>query len=129
MMEIPTSGLSADTLSKSYEGAVAIAPHVETLREQVFSLIAAAGDNGITDRDLQIALNIKGNTQRPRRWELWISNRIKVKRDADGNPVYRRAGVRSKRIVWTVGPERACHACGQIYTKTFDRQHETSPDY
>ena len=40
------------------------------LREKVFQLIKCSGHKGVTDEEIQDTLNLPGNTQRPRRWEL-----------------------------------------------------------
>lgn len=42
----------------------------KVLRERVFQLIKCSGSNGLTDEEIQDTLNLPGNTQRPRRWEL-----------------------------------------------------------
>jgi hypothetical protein len=118
---IPTSGLTEESLSKSFEGAQKIAPHADSIREQVFEAIKAAGEEGITDRELQQALGLKGDTQRPRRWELWIAGRVKAKRDENGNVIYKKVGVRSKQLVWVAGQECVCPTCGHVYTKTFTK--------
>jgi len=115
---IPTCGLTAESLANSEHGAALIATTVDTLREQVFNAVAAAGAKGMTDRELQGLLKLKGNTQRPRRWELWKAGRIRLAHDSDANVVYRRVGTRNKQLVWVVGQEAVCQTCGRAYTKT-----------
>jgi len=41
----------------------------KVLREKVFQAIKDAPD-GLTDEEIQLLLDLSGNTQRPRRWEL-----------------------------------------------------------
>jgi hypothetical protein len=48
----------------------------EALRRKVFDFIASQGKLGATDEEIQIALRMSGNTQRPRRWELAKAGRI-----------------------------------------------------
>jgi hypothetical protein len=57
----PTSEAAADSVNPSEALAI---------REKVFELIKAAGSTGLTDAEQQTKLNLDGNTQRPRRWEL-----------------------------------------------------------
>jgi hypothetical protein len=68
-----TAPYSNDTTSK--DAAVAVAGSAAQLREQVYDLIAA-NPQGLTDEEIQIKLGMKGNTQRPRRWELSETGRI-----------------------------------------------------
>ncbi len=62
-----TSAPAADSL----RGAAA------ALRRQVFELIAAAGETGLTDEEGQAASGLDGNTYRPRRWELEKAEMVK----------------------------------------------------
>lgn len=48
----------------------AIAAHAGSLRAQVFTHLCAVGLHGATDEELQRALGMPANTQRPRRVEL-----------------------------------------------------------
>jgi hypothetical protein len=115
---VPTAGRTPAGVAGSTRGAEAIGEKAAVLREQVFAAIAAAGPEGMTDREIQRAVGIKGDTERPRRWELWTAGRIKMLRDEDGTPIYRRAGIRVRACIWVVGQERLCAHCGQVYTKT-----------
>lgn len=54
----------------SREAAEEIEPTAATLRAKVFDFIKKHGSNGATDQEIQIALQMQGNTQRPRRKEL-----------------------------------------------------------
>lgn len=54
----------------SKAAARAIAPHRATLKARVFAAIAICGAEGATDEEVQDALGMPGNTERPRRGEL-----------------------------------------------------------
>lgn len=62
----------------SLEAAIAIMPSAESLREKVFAFIKKVGTYGATDDEIQSALDMEGNTQRPRRRELFLKGRIKL---------------------------------------------------
>jgi hypothetical protein len=51
-----------------------IAPRVPSIREQVYAYIRES--NGVTDEEIQAALNLNPNTSRPRRIELAKAGRI-----------------------------------------------------
>ncbi len=53
----------------SREAAVAMTS-AASLRAKVSDFIRARGWHGATDEEIQDALQMDGNTQRPRRWEL-----------------------------------------------------------
>lgn len=116
--ELPVSGLSEEAVSRSRAAAEAIKPFVGSWREIVFKAIEGSGDKGLTDVEIQRLTNIKPNTERPRRQELWQGGRIKIKRDGEGRPVYRKHGVRNISLVWVVGKDEPCPTCGALYTKT-----------
>ena len=54
----------------SLEANEQINPKKPTLRSLVLGYIAANGDNGATDEEIQTAMKMPANTQRPRRREL-----------------------------------------------------------
>lgn len=54
----------------SKEAAELIRGSAASLREQVLRYISQRGDRGATDEEVQIALRMAGNTERPRRREL-----------------------------------------------------------
>jgi hypothetical protein len=58
----------------SYAAAEAIKPDAATLRERVYRRILTRGP--ITDRGIQAALAMAGDTERPRRRELQLAGRI-----------------------------------------------------
>jgi hypothetical protein len=73
-----TSGLPYQKHSRtSILAAGRAAGGAETARERVFQAIAAA-PNGITDMEIQEALNMSGDTERPRRIELLDAGRIQA---------------------------------------------------
>jgi hypothetical protein len=114
----PVCGSSPEAVDNSADGAAQIAPHAASLREQVFKAIEQAWPGGLTDREIQEVVGIKGDTQRPRRHELWKAGRVKMLRDATGTPIYRETGMGNRSLVWVVGTEEACPTCGRVYTKT-----------
>lgn len=61
----------------SIEAASRIFSKTETLRQQVFNHIFVMGTTGSTDEEIELSLDIIGNTVRPRRRELQLSGRIK----------------------------------------------------
>ncbi len=83
----------------SREAAEAIAPSVEILREQVRQYLKSQGEEGATDLEIQAALGMIGDTERPRRDELVKSFEV------------RNSGKRRKTksgrsaIVWVYGPK------------------------
>jgi len=54
-----------------------IKPTAETLRQQVLAYLTRRGAYGATDEEMQNNLNMKGNTQRPRRRELVLAGKVK----------------------------------------------------
>ncbi|MDD8013874.1 MAG: hypothetical protein PHX05_10375 [Acidobacteriota bacterium] len=75
-----------------------IAPRTATLRQRVLDYLRGRGRRGATDREMQAALGMDGNTQRPRRQELQTRGLI---RDS-----HQRRTTDSGRlaIVWEVNP-------------------------
>lgn len=49
----------------------------DALRSKVLEFIRAKGEEGATDCEIQAALGLSGDTQRPRRWELHKAGLIK----------------------------------------------------
>lgn len=72
----PSSGITPETKAASDEAAAAIEPDAPTLRAAVFRYIRSCGRLGATDDEIQAALNLDGNTERPRRWELFNADHI-----------------------------------------------------
>jgi len=67
-----TSAPTSEAAAESANPQVATA-----IRESVFLAIKAAGENGLTDEQMQEQLGLASNTQRPRRWELSHKGRIR----------------------------------------------------
>lgn len=60
----------------SREAAASMRESATVLRERVYQAILRSGTTGRTDEELQDALCLSGNTERPRRWELAKAGRI-----------------------------------------------------
>lgn len=54
----------------SIEAAESMVPECATLRRAVLAAVRAAGEDGLTDEEVQDRLAMSGSTQRPRRREL-----------------------------------------------------------
>ncbi len=54
----------------SRAAAEAVKPDAARLRQAVLRYIQSRGPAGATDQEIQAALGLAGDTQRPRRWEL-----------------------------------------------------------
>jgi hypothetical protein len=63
----------------SLAAADAIRPCADVLRQKVLAYITEQGSHGATDEEVQDALGMGGNTQRPRRRELFQSGKIMLK--------------------------------------------------
>ena len=50
----------------------------------------------------EMNLHMKGDSQRPRRWELYKLGEIEILRDADGNDVRRATSGNHKAVVWVL---------------------------
>jgi hypothetical protein len=62
----------------SRKAAIEIENRAPSLREQVYTFILEQGSRGATDEEIQIALRMSGNTERPRRRELEMEGRIGI---------------------------------------------------
>jgi len=60
----------ANAPETSAQAAGAIEKDSTRLRRLVMGHIMACGEAGATDEEIQMALALSGNTERPRRWEL-----------------------------------------------------------
>ncbi|MHC4371268.1 MAG: hypothetical protein ACYSW8_26950 [Planctomycetota bacterium] len=82
---LPTNGTETSDIAATSASLTAAA-----LREKVYRYILDCGEFGATDEEIQFALNLPGNTQRPRRWELSHKEQKIVKRGTrhtrSGNP-------------------------------------------
>lgn len=61
----------------SRAAAQAIEPRTPSLRLQVLEFILSCGEQGATDQEIAAALNLSGDTQRPRRCELVKQGKIR----------------------------------------------------
>lgn len=86
----------------SRDAAEAIKPSAATLRHKVLCYIAEQGDHGATDAEVQEALGMAGNTQRPRRQELETMKLIRKSNKTRPTPSGRQA------VVWVVCPDALC---------------------
>ena len=93
------AGAVPETWSTS-EAAAERVTDKDTQRAEVLEAIRAAGARGMTDDELQIALGLEGNSERPRRWELWKRDAITIRRDAEGAPVRRLTRTQRHAVVW-----------------------------
>ena len=66
----------ASNSTTSLDAAEKIQPDAATLRAQVLRFIQSQGSHGATDEEIQSALNMQGNTERPRRRELAKAGQI-----------------------------------------------------
>jgi hypothetical protein len=66
----------AQPVATSVAAADAIKPCADTLRARVLDYIREQGKTGATDDEIQVALNMNGSTQRPRRVELFQAGKI-----------------------------------------------------
>ena len=66
----------AVAVATSIAAADAIKPCAATLRRRVFEYIRDQGRTGATDEECQVALGMAGDTQRPRRVELFQQGKI-----------------------------------------------------
>lgn len=95
------AGIDPATWDTSEAAAIANDAHErETQRAAVYDAIRAAGLVGRTDDELQIELRLDGSSERPRRWELWKQNAIRILHDANGAAVRRLTRTRRRAVVW-----------------------------
>ena len=78
----------------SIDAAKQIEPHMTRLRAEVLGVCRFSGPHGATDEEMQIALVMPANTQRPRRIELW---RLGLIRDSGER---RKTKSGRKAVVW-----------------------------
>lgn len=91
MLTEPTAPYSNGTTSRA--AAEKIAPSAAALREQVLAFIRSRGTQGATDEEVQDALGMLGNTQRPRRGELVDSGHVRDSHQTRGTKSGRAAKV------------------------------------
>lgn len=80
----------------SEAAAEEIAPDAARLRARVYGYLQFVGSTGATDEEMQDALNMVGNTQRPRRTELVDAGKV---RDSG---LKRKTKANRGAVVWVV---------------------------
>ena len=100
------SGLTEETYETSVASAVSTDDTKETQRALVLATIRAAGGRGVTDDELQEQLGLDGSSERPRRWELWKRDEIRIARDATGHAIKRVTRTNRQAVVWVAAPLR-----------------------
>jgi len=86
----------AQPVATSIAAADAIKPCADTLRARVLEYIRLQGKTGATDDEIQVALNMGGSTQRPRRVELFQQGKICMA------PMMRRTRTGRQANVWVM---------------------------
>ena len=94
------AGIAPETYATSEAAAVSVEDAKDTQRAAVYVAIRAAGQDGRTDDELQQLLGLDGSSERPRRWELWKLDQIRILRDVDGRPVRRLTRTQRRAVVW-----------------------------
>lgn len=102
--ELPRLAAGRDSATRATSTAAA-ADARDTQRAQVLDVIRGAGVRGATDDEIQIALGLDGSSERPRRWELWKRDRIRMLLDTHGATVTRRTRTARRAVVWILNPE------------------------
>lgn len=93
-----TSGITPETRETSLDAAISMSPFAAACRQRVFDLLADSGAMGLIDEEQQNLLGMRGNTQRPRRIELFRMGLIAP--SADKRPT--RSG--RMAVVWQAVP-------------------------
>jgi hypothetical protein len=98
--ELPllASGLTTETHATSMAAAISVLESKDTQRELVRMAIVSSG--GLSDFEVQDRLGLDGDSERPRRWELWKQGRIRILRDPEGNAVKRLTPTGRRAVVW-----------------------------
>ena len=94
------AGAAPETYATSEAASVSVEESKDTQRAAVYVAIRSAGQDGRTDDELQQLLGLDGSSERPRRWELWKLDQIRILRDADGRPVRRLTRTQRRAVVW-----------------------------
>ena len=100
--DLPRLAAGLDPATRATSGAAAAADTRDTQRASVLAVIQAAGPVGATDDEIQIALDLDGSSERPRRWELWKHDRIRILRDSSGAAVKRSTRSDRRAVVWII---------------------------
>lgn len=100
------SGRTEETRATSEQAAISVEGGRTAQRQYVYEEIVAAGDDGCTDDELQIILDLVGHSECPRRLELVALGKIEQKRDERGNAVKRLTRTGRKAVVWIAVQEK-----------------------
>jgi hypothetical protein len=96
------SGITPETYGTSASAAASVEDDRATQRAAVYDAIRRAGPDGRTDDELQVLLDLDGSSERPRRWELWKLDQIRIRHDAEGKAVRRVTRTNRHAVVWVV---------------------------
>lgn len=77
MRQLELSTAPFQPVSTSYQAAKEIEPHMNMLQRRVLAAIERRHEWGMTDREIEEALDLIGSTARPRRRELQLSGLIR----------------------------------------------------
>jgi hypothetical protein len=94
------AGLTEATWGTSAAAAISVEESKDSQRAAVKAAIVAAGQSGRTDDEVQVLLGLDGSSERPRRWELWKLNQIRILHDDEGKPVRRLTRTQRRAVVW-----------------------------
>jgi hypothetical protein len=84
----------SESTETSTDAARSMSKAAQKLRAKVLRLVSQAGPHGCTDEEIQLALRMAGNTERPRRRELVLLG------EAFESGRYRLTRSRRQAIVW-----------------------------
>ncbi len=73
----PDKALPHNRTATSKLAARLMKPFAGKQAERVFEFIKTQGDHGATDEEIQTALKMTGNSERPRRHRLYLDGRVK----------------------------------------------------
>ena len=87
-LALPVSGRTAITREASRQAAIKAESKTFRQRLLILGAIRLAGDEGRTDKELQALLDMDGNSERPRRIELWKAGQIQPMGKRDGCTIW-----------------------------------------
>ena len=76
-------------------------PSIDTDEALVLRFVLERGPRGATDDEIQVALNISGDTERPRRITLTQKNKLKAL-EIEGYEIVRTTRKGGKAVVWVI---------------------------
>jgi hypothetical protein len=100
-IELPLliSGCHDETWDTSATAAISVIDTKDTQRQNVLATIQASSE-GRTDDEIQLLLDIDGNSERPRRRELEMRGQIRMRRAETGEVVKRLTRTNRWAVVW-----------------------------